>query len=66
MNESDDNQPIQLTFDQGKERQARWKKLCKEDWLALDNRYEVTDKDLLNWLSMNFNISRKIIKTQVI
>ena len=52
---------VDLTFDQGKERQARWRKLYKEVFAM-----EPDDKDLLNWLSMNFYISRKVVKIEEI
>lgn len=54
-----------FTYDGGKERQERWRKMCKEEWDPSSLR-KIEDKELLNWLSMYFNISRKIIKTQVI
>jgi hypothetical protein len=52
---------VDLTFDQGKERQAQWRKLYKEVFVT-----EPNDKDLLNWLSMNFHISRKVVKIEEI
>lgn len=56
-----------LTFDQGKERQYRWKTaICKEPAFSGMKASEISDKDLLNWLSMNFTIIRKISSIQEI
>ena len=52
---------VDLTFDQGKERQARWRKLYKEVFVFFPD-----DKDLLNWLSMNLYISSKVVKLEEI
>lgn len=56
-----------LTFDQGKERQLRWKKtLAKESVYVNRNASNIDDKELLNWLSMYFTIVRKISSIQEI
>lgn len=54
---------VELTYDQGKERQERWKKACQ-----IDCKLHIypTDAQLLNWLSMNFNVTRKVIKIEEI
>ena len=52
---------VDLTYDQGKERQYRWRKLCKQDWKL---ECDPNDAELLNWLSMNFHVSRKFIQIE--
>jgi len=56
-----------LTYDQGKERQLRWKiTLSKEPSYYGMPIKDISDTDLLNWLSMNFTIIRKISSIQEI
>lgn len=58
---------VNLTYDQGMERQRRWRKLCQEELnLSDDSDIIIDDRDLLNWLSMNCNIYRIIIKKEEI
>lgn len=49
---------IDLTYDQGKERQARWKKICANEQHL--STLDITDTELLNWISMNFHVVRKL------
>lgn len=49
---------VDLTYDQCKERQAIWRKRCAEDFKM--SMSDVSDAVLLNWISLNFHVIRKV------
>lgn len=55
---------IELTYDQGQERQRRWRELYAKE--IGEDPDGIDDKDLLNWLSMNFRVVRKVVSKEEI
>lgn len=50
---------FELTHDQCKERQARWRKRLAEENEGRDP-FDIDDSELLDWISGNFRVIRKV------